>query len=134
VSLGQVAVDGKGNEITAIPKLLDLLDLGGALVTVDALGCQKGLAKKIVDRGGDFLLAVKANQERLLEDIQETVSQALDGALPAGRVRQCATAERGHGRHEERSCVVIEDVRGLRDRASWPHVRVVGMCRRASGR
>jgi predicted transposase YbfD/YdcC len=130
VSLGQVAVDGKGNEITAIPKLLELLDLDGALVTIDAIGCQKRIAKKIVDRGGDYLLVVKANQERLLEDIQETVNQAFDGALPAGKVRQRTTTERGHGRLEERSCVVIEDVHGIRDRAAWPHLRVVGMCRR----
>ena len=130
VSLGQVAVEGKGNEITAIPKLLDLLSLGGALVTIDAIGCQKGIAKKVVDRGGDYLLVAKANQERLLEDIQETVGRALDGTLPAGRVRQCTTTERGHGRSEERSCVVVTEVGGIRDRALWPHLRVVGMCRR----
>ena len=81
VSLGQVAVEGKGNEITAIPKLLELLDLHGALVTIDAIGCQKKIAKKIVDRGGDYVLVVKANQERLLQDIQETVAKALDGGL-----------------------------------------------------
>jgi predicted transposase YbfD/YdcC len=130
VSLGQVAVEGKGNEITAIPKLLELLDLHGTLVTIDAIGCQKRIAKKIVDRGGDYVLVAKANQERLLQDIQETVARALDGELPAGRVRQCTTTERGHGRLEERSCVVIEDVRGIRDRSAWPHLRAVGMCRR----
>src|SRR5262249_29994982 len=98
VSLGQVAVDGKGNEITAIPKLLELLDLDGALVTIDAIGCQKAIAKKVVARGGDYALVVKANQERLLADIQETVTRALEGALAAWRVRQCTTTERGHGR------------------------------------
>ena len=130
VSLGQVAVDGKGNEITAIPKLLELLDLDGALVTIDAIGCQKGIAKKIVGRGGDYVLVVKANQGRLLEDIQETVARGLDGELPAQRVRHCTTTERGHGRQEERSCVVIEDVGGIRDRPAWPQLRAVGMCRR----
>src|SRR5437868_5129706 len=128
VSLGQVAVDGKGNEITAIPKLLDLLDLDGALVTIDAIGCQKGIAKKVIDRGGDYLLVVKANQERLLGDIQATVTRALEGELAAGRVRQATTTDHGHGRLEERSCVVIEDVRGIRDRSAWSHLRVVGMC------
>jgi len=130
VSLGQVAVAGKGNEITALPKLLELLDLHGALVTIDAIGCQKGIAQKIVDRGGDYVLVVKANQERLLHDIQETVTKALDGELPAGRVRQCTTSERGHGRVEERHCVVIEDLGAIRDRRLWPHLRAVGMCRR----
>jgi predicted transposase YbfD/YdcC len=128
VSLGQVAVEGKGNEITAIPKLLELLDLDGALVTIDAIGCQKGIARKIVGGGGDYVLVVKANQERLLGDIQATVMHALDGEWPAGRLRQCTTTERGHGRVEERSCVVIEDVRGIRDRSAWPQLRVVGMC------
>jgi predicted transposase YbfD/YdcC len=128
VSLAQVAVDGKGNEITAIPKLLELLDLDGALVTIDAIGCQKSIAKKILDKGGDYVLVVKANQERLLSDIQQTVTKALDGELPAGRVRQSVTSERGHGRTEERRCVIIEDVREIRDRMAWPKLRVVGMC------
>src|SRR5436309_2103173 len=83
---------------------LDLLDLDGALVTIDAIGCQKHIAKKILERGGDYVLVAKANQERLLEDIQATVERALDGELPAGRVRQCMTRERGHGRLEERNC------------------------------
>jgi len=130
VSLGQVEVDRKGNEITAIPKLLELLDLDGALVTIDAIGCQKHIAKKIVDQGGDYILVAKANQERLMADIQATVERGLDGELAAGRVRQYTTTERGHGREEERSCVVIEDVKGIRDRSAWPHLRVIGMCRR----
>jgi predicted transposase YbfD/YdcC len=130
VSLGQVAVEGKGNEITAIPKLLELLDLHGALVTIDAIGCQKSIAKKIVGRGGAYVLVVKANQERLLRDIQEAVMKALDGELPATQVRQSTTIERGHGRTEERSCVIVEEVSGIRDREAWPHLRTVGMCRR----
>lgn len=130
VSLGQVAVEGKGNEITAIPMLLQMLDLDGALVTIDAIGCQKSIAKKILDRGGDYVLVVKANQERLMSDIQKTVTKALDGELPAGQVRQCTTTEHGHGRVEERGCVIVEDVSGIRDRTAWPHLRTVGMCRR----
>jgi predicted transposase YbfD/YdcC len=130
VSLGQVAVDGKGNEITAIPKLLELLDLDGALVTIDAIGCQKKIAKKIVAGGGDYLLVAKANQEQLLRDIQATVTKALEGELPAAKVRQSTTLDRGHGRVEERSCLVIEDVSGIRDRLAWPQLRTVGMCRR----
>jgi predicted transposase YbfD/YdcC len=130
VSLGQVAVEGKGNELTAIPRLLELLDLDGALVTIDAIGCQKGIAGKIIDRGGAYVLVVKANQGRLLQDIQDTVSRALDGELPAGTVRQFTTRERGHGRVEERHCVVIEELGGIRDRAAWPHLRAVGMCLR----
>ena len=128
--LGQVAVDGKSNEITAIPKLLELLDLHGALVTIDAIGCQKAIAKNIVAGGGDYVLVVKANQERLLEDIQETVVQALDGELPKGTVRQYTSKGQGHGRQEERSCVVIQHVAGIRDRKAWPHLTTIGICRR----
>ena len=70
LTLAQVAVEGKGNEITAIPQLLALLDLRGALVSIDAIGCQKGIARQIVQAGGDYLLAVKENQPTLHRDIQ----------------------------------------------------------------
>jgi predicted transposase YbfD/YdcC len=130
VTLGQIAVDGKSNEITAIPQLLELLDLNGALVTIDAIGCQKAIAKKIVAGGGDYVLVVKGNQERLLADIQQTVAQALEGELPEGVVRQTTTRERGHGRQEERSCVVVNHVAGIRERQAWAHLSAVGMCRR----
>jgi predicted transposase YbfD/YdcC len=130
LSLGQVAVDGQSNEITAIPKLLELLDLNGALVTIDAIGCQKEIAKQVVAGGGDYLLVVKGNQERLLSDIQETVARAVDGDLPAGVVRQSTTTEQGHGRQEERSCLVIHHLAGIRDRQGWPGLSAVGICRR----
>jgi predicted transposase YbfD/YdcC len=128
LTLGQLAVDKKSNEITAIPELLELLDLHGALVTIDAMGCQKEIAKKIVDRGGDYLLAVKGNQEHLLEDIQATVEKALNGELDKGVVAEYTTREDGHGRHEERSYVVVHDVEGLRDREVWSKASTVGMC------
>ncbi len=128
VTLGQVAVDGRSNEITAIPELLALLDLKGALVTIDAIGCQTAIAKKIVAGGGDYVLVVKGNQGNLLNDIQETVTGALDGELSKRTVRAHTTREDGHGRHEERSCVVVTDLAGIRDRASWPRLKAVGMC------
>ena len=130
LSLGQVAVESKSNEITAIPRLLELLDLKGALVTIDAMGCQKEIAAKIVASKGDYVLTVKDNQPHLLEDIQETVSQALEGVLPAAVLDEYTTRERGHGREEERSYVVVHWTEGLRDRALWPKLTSVGMCRR----
>src|SRR5262249_41181595 len=130
LTLGQVAVDGKSNEITAIPPLLEMLDLQGALVSLDAMGCQKSIAKKIVAGGGDYVLTVKGNQEHLLEDIQATVEQALEGQLEPGVVRQHTTRAQGHGRSEERTYVVIHDVTGLRDQAAWPKLSTVGMCLR----
>ena len=128
LSLGQVAVDGKSNEITAIPQLLELLDLHGALVTIDAIGCQKAIAGKIIDQGGDYVLAVKGNQERLLSDIQETVGKALDGEFAKHQVAMITTQEQGHGRQEERTYTVITKLEGIRDRSAWPGLKVVGMC------
>jgi predicted transposase YbfD/YdcC len=128
VSLGEVAVDKKSNEITAIPVLLQHLDLRGALVTIDAMGCQKEIAKQIVDRGGDYILPVKGNQEKLLEDVQRTVEKALDGELKPGAMRQFSTNESGHGRQEKREYIVIEHVAEIRERALWPKIKMVGMC------
>jgi predicted transposase YbfD/YdcC len=129
LSLGQVSVDEKSNEITAIPPLLELLDLHGALVTIDAMGCQKDIAEKIRAGGGDYVLAVKDNQPHLLEDIQECLAQALDNAAD----RRCdtfTTEERGHGRRETRSYVVVVDPQGIRNREAWAGLQAVGMCRR----
>lgn len=130
LTLAQVAVDGKGNEITAIPQLLALLDLNGALVTIDAIGCQKAIARQVVAGGGDYVLVVKGNQDRLLEDVQKTVVRGLDGELRSGAVRTFTTREENHGRQEERSCVAVEYAAGVRDRRLWPGLKVVGMCRR----
>ena len=128
LTLGQVAVTGKSNEITAIPVLLQLLDLKGALVTIDAMGCQKEIAARIVAGGGDYLLTVKGNQEHLLEDVQTTVAKALDGKLPAGTVEEYTTHTVDHGRREERSYVVIHYVEDIRDRDKWAQLKTVGMC------
>jgi predicted transposase YbfD/YdcC len=128
VILGQVSTDAKSNEITAIPKLLEVLDLHGALVTIDAMGCQKAIAKQIVEQGGDFVFTVKANQEHLLEDVQATIVKALEGSLPAEIVQEYSTSESGHGRQEERSYVVVHQVDGIRDRQQWKGLTTVGMC------
>ena len=128
ITLGEVAVDGKSNEITAIPKLLELLDLTGALVTIDAMGCQKEIAAKIVAGGGDYVLAVKGNQGHLLEDIQTTVAKALDGELLQNLVATHTSSVQGHGRQERRTCTVIRVLQGIRARKAWPSLTTVGMC------
>jgi predicted transposase YbfD/YdcC len=128
LTLGEVAVDGKSNEITAIPKLLELLDLKGSLVTIDAMGCQKVIAAKIVAGAGDYLLAVKGNQEHLLEDIQTTMSQALDGELPRHQVATITMPSQGHGRKEQRTCTVVTNLENIRDRATWTGLKTVIMC------
>jgi predicted transposase YbfD/YdcC len=128
LSLGQVAVDAKSNEITAIPQLLEMLDLHGALVTIDAMGCQKAIAEKIVDRGGDYVLTVKDNQEHLRADIEECVGQALEHGVEGSDYQSYEKVTCAHGREETRGYVVIQDPQGIRDHEAWPKLRVVGMC------
>jgi predicted transposase YbfD/YdcC len=113
--LGQVTVDDKSNEITAIPKLLALLELHGAIVTLDAMGCQKEVAAKIREGGGDYVLAVKGNQEHLEEDIINHFA-ALDEGRLRKRPRLAESQEKGHGREEHRRCeafAVPPTLRGL---------------------
>ena len=99
--LGQQAVDGKSNEITAIPELLKLLELKGAMVTIDAMGCQKEIAEQIVAGGGDFVLSVKDNQPKLHAALAEHFERRhAEGRR--GRRQHQATREKGHGRKEER--------------------------------
>jgi predicted transposase YbfD/YdcC len=100
--LGQRAVDDKSNEITAIPALLELLDLHGALVTIDAMGCQRRIAEGIIDGGGDYVLAVKENQPTLYADCQRVFLQGLEDDFAGLEHRYHRTAEQGHGRTETR--------------------------------
>lgn len=128
LTLGQVAVADKSNEITAIPKLLELLDLQGALVTIDAMGCQTEIATKIRERGGDYVLAVKDNQPTLLEDIQSCFTQAFDSDFAGLKYDQYETADKGHGRVEKRYYTIVSDPPGLRQAERWEGLRVIGMC------
>lgn len=128
--LGQIAVADKSNEITAIPKLLELLDLNGALVTIDAMGCQKEIAAKIRARGGDYILVVKENQPTLRAEIEACFKQALENNFAEVRHRQHTTKDRGHGRVEMRQYITIVDPRGLSQADHWDGLRVIGMCYR----
>jgi len=128
VSLGQVAVDQKSNEITAIPKLLELLDLHGALVTIDAIGCQKEIASKIRERGGHYVLTVKANQQQLLNDIQKCFERALETDFAGLDHDSYKTEEKGHGRAELRSYTIIRNPPGIRNQHAWRDLCVIGMC------
>lgn len=128
LSLGQVAVAAKSNEITAIPQLLELLDLHGALVTIDAMGCQKAIAAKIVERGGDYALAVKDNQEHLRADIDSCIGHTLDQGAEGRDYHVHDETVRGHGREEKRHYVVVPSPQGIRNQKEWPKLRVVGAC------
>ena len=128
LALGEVAVAEKSNEITAIPRLLDLLDVSGALVTVDALGCQKEVARKVRERGGDYVPTVKDNQPHLREDIEACFHEALAKEAGDERLSEWRSLERGHGRTELRSYAVLRDPAGLRGQEGWPDLCVVGRC------
>lgn len=130
LSLGQVAVDADSNEITAIPQLLELLDLKGALVTIDAIGCQKEIAQKISDGGGDYLLVVKANQEHLRDDIVATLEQAEAVNFQGIDYDVYETKEWGHGRWEYRNYLVFYGLEHIRDKEKWPKLTAVGLCYR----
>lgn len=123
ITLAQVRAEEKSNEITAIPELLDLLDISGALVSIDAAGCQKEIAAAIVRKGGDYLLAVKENQPRLYEDIDRLALAALEGDY-TGLSRHTAEGK-GHGRAETRFCFVLTDLDTIRDRALWAGLKSV---------
>lgn len=127
ISLGQVVVDAKSNEITAIPKLLELIELSGALVTIDAMGCQTAIAQQIVQAGGDYCIAVKGNQPTLLNGIEAHFMRHLEDDFAKSPVRRFMTEEQGHGREETRYyylCPVPED---LPDRARWKGLKAIGL-------
>lgn len=126
--LGQVKVDDKSNEITAIPKLLRLLVIKGCLVTIDAMGCQTEIAEQIVEQGGDYLLAVKNNQKHLYEDIEHLFKHAVPDNFQAKGFEQARTVDKQHGRLEIRYCQAVSDSEWLdylRTRHNWKKLRSV---------
>jgi predicted transposase YbfD/YdcC len=127
LSLGQVATAEKSNEITAIPELLDLLELHGAIVTIDAMGCQKAIASKIIERGGSYVLIAKDNQPTLREEIERTIHSTLETDLKEIQHDQHSTENHGHGRVERRHCTILIDPKGIACQGDWEGLRVVGM-------
>ena len=123
VVLGHQAVAEKTNEIKAIPDLLALLDLQGAVVSIDAMGCQKEIAKAIVDQGADYVLALKDNHPTLSDDVQLWLNQEYE----AGRLTVEETVEKDHGRIEERRYALSADVDWLGQKTEWTGLRSVGM-------
>jgi len=122
--LGQVKVEDKSNEITAIPKLLEQLDVRGCIVTMDAMGCQTTIARSIVDRGGDYVLAVKGNQETLYDDIVRHFTD-----LDKDQCDYHETVEKDHGRMETRQCWVSSDIGGIGTPGQWRGLHAVAMVR-----
>jgi len=127
ISLGQVVTEEKSNEITAIPKLLEMLVLSGSLVTIDAMGCQTEIARQIVDGDADYCLAVKGNQPTLHQAVVDFFLDHMEDDFARTKVRRHQTQEKGHGREETRYyfiCPVPED---LPDRSRWKGIKAIGI-------
>lgn len=121
--LGQVKTKEKSNEITAIPELLDTIDIKGAIVTIDAAGCQKEIVKKIIEKQGDYVLALKGNQGILHAEAINYFSQARDVNYEDTDCDVFRTFDKGHGRIEERQVVVINNLSWLRLRSEWSDIK-----------
>ncbi len=123
--MAQVAVEGKGNEITAIPRLLAMLNLHKALVSIDAIGCQTGIARQVRAAGGDYLLAVKDNQPTLHQDVQGCFDAAYGKDFEGVKHDIYTSTEVSHGRYEERICTVIYQPQGLSTIDEWQDLEAV---------
>jgi predicted transposase YbfD/YdcC len=134
VSLGQVVVDEKSNEITAIPKLLEILELSGCLVTIDAMGCQTEIAEKIIAAGADYVLAVKGNQPTLHDGIYEFFLEHLEDDFADVKVSRHETHEKTHGRDTTREYFVCPVPKDLPDGSRWKNLAAIGMTTNATVR
>jgi predicted transposase YbfD/YdcC len=119
--LGQVAVDGKSNEITAVPQLLALLSLKGTIVTADAMHCQRRVAEQVVSQKGDYVLALKANQGTLHDDVRHLLEDS-----PSLVVTTHTDVDKGHGRIETRTSVVSQEIAWLQTEHAWPGLAAIG--------
>jgi predicted transposase YbfD/YdcC len=127
VVLGQLKVDEKSNEITAIPKLLDKLDLHGCIVTIDAMGCQKAIADKIIDNGADYVLALKGNQEHLHEAVEAYFFRADEQGFTDASFDYYETTEVHHGREEKRRYWITDDLSAIPNTDEWKGINIIGM-------
>jgi predicted transposase YbfD/YdcC len=132
ITLGQVATEAKSNEITAIPQLIDLLDLAGCVVTIDALGCQKDIAARIVAKEADYVLALKDNQAALYGQVLGHFAQLLDAGGAAGKLRRHEEVETGHGRTETRDTYVAPAPQALVSTGVWVGLASIAMVLRHS--
>jgi predicted transposase YbfD/YdcC len=127
VSLGQVAVAEKSNEIPAIPQLLQLLEVKGALITIDAMGCQKDIAQAIVDKKADYVLTVKDNQPTLRANLEAYFGKALENDFAGMQHSSYETEDHSHGRQETRCYDIIVNPPDF-NTTEWPTVKAIGMC------
>jgi predicted transposase YbfD/YdcC len=125
--MGQVAVAEKSNEIVAIPALLDMMAIEGAVVTIDAMGCQRSIAKKIIDKKADYIIALKGNQGTLHEDVKVFAAEQRANGFKDTTISRHETVDGEHGRIETRTYTAIHDVEWLQERHDWPGLEGVVM-------
>lgn len=130
IALGQVATDDKSNEITAIPQLLEQIDLKTAIVTIDAMGCQKAIVEQIHQGKGTYVIAVKGNQPNLYEDVKALISKQLDADYEDLRYLVYETDDKSHGRIDERTYRVVKVPSKSPLRKEWPSIQAVGYATR----
>lgn len=130
LSLAQIKTDEKSNEITAIPYLLDLIDIAGCIVTIDAIGCQTEIAKKIVKKKADYVFALKGNQPNLLENVSGFFETELANGFRDARHQYLKTVDKGHGRLEIREYWHSDDIAWMSERIQWAGLASFGMVKR----
>lgn len=133
LTLGTIKVDDKSNEITAIPELIRALNLKGAMVTIDAMGCQTEIAREIIDAGADYLLQVKGNQPTLEANVQATFAEALRRRKPGeakAELLRHRDVDKGHGRIEQRTCILSRDLSGIENASDWKGLSGLAMVAR----
>ncbi len=129
ITLGEIVVDEKSNEIKAVPQLLDIVDVEGAIVTADAISCQKEIAAKITDKKADYVLALKDNQSRLKQDTADYFFSAKQAPEFYSKVYTTQTSEKDHGRIEKREYSLLTDISWLEGREDWTNLHALGMVR-----
>lgn len=134
LTLGQVATAEKSNEITAIPELLRLVDIRGAIITIDAMGTQKAIAAQIVEQGADYVLALKGNQETLHKAVVEYIDELVEDDFAGVDARRHTTTETGHGREETRCYTQLPVPDDLPGREQWRGLTSIGVALTASTR
>lgn len=127
--IGQLACEQKSNEITAIPKLLEVLEIKGCIVTIDAMGTQTEIAKKIRERGADYILSLKSNQPNLYEDVALFFEDYMKDPKNRNDCSYAKTLSKGHGRIEIRECFCCEEIAWLHDRERWDGLSGIGVIR-----
>ena len=123
--LGQLKVSEKSNEIVAIPALLDMMAIEGAVVTIDAMGCQRGIANKIIAKKADYIIALKGNQGTLHEDVKVFAAEQKANGFKDTTISRHETVDGDHGRIETRTTTMIHDVQWLQERHDWPGLKGV---------